>query len=444
MFPVFSVFAVHRIARRSSPLVALALGLVLLPASPATGAVTDSIAEVHAVVETPAQFGDDQGGNADADDPAIWRNNAHPSKSLVITTAKRAGLKVYNLSGVQLQVLPAPAAPSPGLEPGRFNNVDLLTGVRFPDGKADVAVVSDRGRDRIRMYRINPGNTTAPLTDVTASTVPRVFSATETEVEDQNTAYGVASYTDRTTGRHYAVASRRHRTTLALLELKVVGSTMTYVPVRRFDLPASFTLPNGTRWTPCDEPGPTPQVEGMVVDAHSGKLYAAQEDVGIWKLDASLTGSPTLVDKVREYGVPGTYDPETDECTAGADPGYGGHHVSADVEGLTIFDDGDGEGYLLASSQGDNTFVAYDREGSNPYLANFRIAPGSAIDGSEECDGAMVSSASYGSAYPDGLLVVQDGFNAPDVVGDDGEPRANTNFKFVSWDDVAEETGLDD
>jgi 3-phytase len=441
------VFTVRR-TRRSTPPLAVALGLVLpavlLPVAPAAGSTAESVDDVQAVVETPAQFDDDAGGNADADDPAIWRNNAHPSRSLVITTAKEGGLKVYNLSGSQVQALPVPPAPAPGLETGRFNNVDLLYGVRFADGTADVAVVSDRGRDRVRLYRINPGNPTAPLADVTAPTAPRVFSATEAEVEDQNTAYGLASYTDKATGKHYAVVSRRNNTTLKLLELKVAGSTIDYTPVRSYDLPASFTLPNGAQWSPCDEPGSTPQVEGMVVDPDTGKLYAGQEDVGIWKLSATLTGSATLVDKVREFGIPGTYDPETDECTAGADPGYGGHHVSADVEGLTIFDDGDGEGYLLASSQGDNTFVAYDREGSNPYLTNFRVAPGSAVDGSEECDGAMVSSASFGSAYPDGLLVVQDGFNAPDVIGDDGEPRANTNFKFVSWDDVADETGLDD
>ncbi|MFB6720584.1 phytase [Kribbella sp. NPDC056345] len=420
------------------------LGLVATAAIGLPAGAKTTIASVHAVTETPAQFDDDAGGNADADDPAIWRNAAHPSKSLVITTAKEGGLKVYNLAGVQVQALPVPAPPAPGLESGRFNNVDLLSGVQFADGRADVAVVSDRGRDRIRTYRINPKNAAAPLTDITAQSVPRVFSATEAEVEDQNTAYGLAAYTDRATGKHYAIASRRNNTTLKLVELKVVGTAITYTAVRSYSLPATFTLPNGTRWAPCDEPGSTPQVEGMVVDPHTGKLYAGQEDVGIWKLNANLTGTSALVDKVREFGIPGSYDSETDECVAGADPGYGGTHVSADVEGLTIFDDGAGEGYLLASSQGDNTFVAYDREGSNRFVTNFRIAAKTTIDGSEECDGAMVSSASFGSAYPDGLLVVQDGANTPDVIGDDGEPRANTNFKFVSWDDVADETGLDD
>ena len=36
------------------------------------------------------------GGNADADDPAIWRNPADPDRSLVVATAKEGGLRVYD------------------------------------------------------------------------------------------------------------------------------------------------------------------------------------------------------------------------------------------------------------------------------------------------------------------------------------------------------------
>ncbi|GAA2831643.1 hypothetical protein GCM10020220_020710 [Nonomuraea rubra] len=40
----------------------------------------------------------------------------------------------------------------------------------------------------------------------------------------------------------------------------------------------------------------------------------------------------------------------------------------------------------------------------------------------------MVTSASLGGAYPEGLLVVHDGADAPG----DGD-REVTNFKFVDW-----------
>jgi 3-phytase len=172
----------------------------------------------------------------------------------------------------------------------------------------------------------------------------------------------------------------------------------------------------------------------MVVDPANGILYAGQEDVGIWRLPADLRGKPVLLDKVREYGIPGTYDEETEECTPGADPGYGGKHLSADVEGLTLLTEDDGDGYVLASGQGDNSFALYDREleDDNEYEGGFRVTAASpALDGSEECDGAAVLHAPLGRKYPNGLLVVQDGHDAPE----DGEREA-TGFKFVDLDDV--------
>lgn len=425
----------------------LAAATAALIATPAAPAAAGAVPAVYADTETPALYDDAAGGDANADDPAIWFDAADPGASLVIATAKQGGLRVHGLDGHTIQSLPAPVAPGPDAEPGRFNNVDLLAGLKAGGKRSDVAVVSDRGRDRLRIYSIDRSHPGAPLTDITDPAAPRVFSATEAEVDEQQTAYGLATWRDSATGRYYALTSQRHTTRMALLELTATASgKVTYHRVRTLDLPASFDI-GGTSWTPCDEPGRAPQVEGMVVDPERGILYAAQEDVGIWRMRADLTGPSRMVDKVREFGVPGTYDPVTDECTAGADPGAGGKRITADVEGLTIYQDKNGKGYLLASSQGDNTFVAYERQGDNGYVGRFRVAPDAsgapgAVDGSEECDGAAVLNAPLGSGYPHGLLVVHDGFNAPDETGEDGEVRTNTNFKYVDWDDVAD--ALDD
>lgn len=387
--------------------------------------------------ETPALHDDDAGGDADADDPAIWRNPADPDRSLVVATAKQGGLRVYDLAAREVQSVPAPMPPGPEDAPGRFNNVDLVHGLRLPSGRADLAVTSDRGSDRLRVYRIDRDRSGGPLADVTDPSAAPVFSSSQEEINEQRTAYGLATWTDPSTGRSYAAVSQRERTRIALLELTPKSDgTIGYRKVRTLGLPADFRLPNGTSWSPCGEPGELPQVEGMVVDPSNGTLYAGQEDVGIWRLPADLKGKPQLVDKVREYGVPGTYDPSTEECVAGADPGHGGKRLSADVEGLTLLneDDGDGDGYLLASSQGDNTFAAYDRElaDRNEYEGGFRVAAASStLDGSEECDGAAVLNEPLGDRYPNGLLVVQDGHDAP------GDPeRASTNFKFVDLGNV--------
>ncbi|MEU0087637.1 phytase [Streptomyces sp. NPDC006274] len=419
---------------------ALVMGTALAAIVAAVPAQADSkdragLPTVQPRAETATLYDDEEGGNANADDPAIWRNTADPGRSLVVATAKEGGLRVYDLDARQVQSIAAPAPATDEDAPGRFNNVDLLQGVRLSTGRADLAVVSDRGNDRLRFYRIDRDRPGGPLADVTDPAATPVFSSGQEEINDQNTVYGLASWTDPSTGRSYALTSRRNRTSVALLEITPgPGGTVGYRKVRTIDLPSAFSLPNGTSWTPCDEPGELPQVEGMVVDPANGILYAGQEDVGIWRLPADLRGKPVLVDKVREYGIPGTYDEETEECTPGADPGYGGEHLSADVEGLTLLTEDDGDGYVLASGQGDNSFALYDREleDDNEYEGGFRVTAASpTLDGSEECDGAAVLNAPLGRKYPNGLLVVQDGHDAPE----DGEREA-TGFKFVDLDDV--------
>ncbi|MCF3166802.1 phytase [Streptomyces violaceoruber] len=420
-----------RLAVRVSTL-ALCTALAASLALPAYGSGIDS---VRPKSETAPLFDDEAGGNANADDPAIWRNPADPGRSLVIATAKQGGLRAYDLDARQVQSIPAPAGPSAGDKPGRFNNVDLVRGLRLGGVRTDVAVVSDRGNDRLRIYRIDRDKPGGPLTDVTHPGARPVFAADQAEINEQKTAYGLATWTDRATGRSYALVSQRNRTRIALLELLPTSTgTVGYRQVRTLDLPSSFRLPNGATWTPCTEPDELPQVEGMVVDPADGTLYAGQEDVGIWRIDAGLSGTPTLIDKVREYGVPGAYDEQTEECAPGADPGFGGTHLTADVEGLTLLDEPDGDGYLLASSQGDDTFAAYDRERDedNEYENGFRIAAASeTLDGSEVCDGAAALNAPLGVSYPNGLLVVQDGEETPS----DGDREA-TGFKFVDLGEV--------
>jgi 3-phytase len=433
---------VARALPRSLAVSVLTASLALTAALPASAEDDDVLPAVLPRVETPALFDDEEGGNSDADDPAIWRNAAQPDASLVVATAKEGGLRVYDLDARLVQSISAPAGPGPEDAPGRFNNVDLVQGMKLSTGRADLAVTTDRGNDRLRIYRIDPRTPGRPLTDVTDVAAGPVFSADQAEINEQRTAYGLATWTDKVSGRTYALVSRRERTTIALLELTATaGGKVGYRKLRTLSLPSSFRLPDSTSWSPCGEPGELPQVEGMVVDPANGTLYAGQEDVGIWRMPATLTGTPQLLDTVREYGVPGTYDEATEECVSGSDPGYGGTRLSADVEGLTLVSEADGDGYLLASSQGDNTFAAYDRErgDANEYEGGFRVSPtATGPDGSEECDGAAALNAPLGSRYPHGLLVVQDGH---DDAGET-EDRTATNFKFVDLGDVL--TALDD
>ncbi|MEU4739595.1 phytase [Actinosynnema sp. NPDC023658] len=394
--------------------------------------------EVVPVTQTRA-FVDDPSGspaNADADDPAVWVHPRSARQSVVLGTLKEGGLVAFDLRGRTLGTYPAPTAPTPDAKPGRFNNVDVLARVPVGGRVQDLAFVSDRGRDRVRVYEVDGRGAAAGaavLRDVTDPGARPVFSASEAEVDDQRTAYGLAAgFVGRTP---VVVVNRRNGTTVALLRVTAgPGGSVGTSAVASLDLPSLFRLPDGTSWAPCGEPGEGPQLEGMVVDSRHGVLYAAQEDVGIWRVPLRATGfgRPELIDEVRSFGVPQTYDPETGECAvSGADPGFGGRHLVADAEGLTV-----GDGYLVASSQGDSRFVVYERTGRNRYAGEFVVGRGRGNDSVEHSDGAHLVTADLGPDYPEGLLVVQDGERTP-ATGD----LATTGFAYVSWADVLD--GLD-
>lgn len=415
----------------------------LLAAASASIAAATSPGPLTARAETPPLFDDEAGGDADADDPAIWVDPLVRDASFFVATAKNGGLRAYDFRGRELQSIPAPPPPAEDDAAGRFNNVDIAYGVRAGHRRVDLAVVTDRGRDQLRVYEIRPWARRLglpPLVDRTAPDAPLVFSADQAEVNDQATAYGVTASVRG--GAADVYVSRRSRTAVARLRLvPAPGGTFTYTTLGAVELPSTFTLPDGTDWSPCEDPGDLPQVEGMVADTERGVVFLGQEDIGIWRASLSLE-SPVLLQRVREFGVPGSYDPVEEECVLDedADPGFGGEHLAADVEGLTIYETRGRGGYLLASSQGDDTFAVYERPGET-FLGSFEIADG-AFDGVQESDGAAVTNVAVGSGFGRGVLVVQDGDNTPEVLDGDGEARGNTNFKVVAWPDVATRLGL--
>lgn len=396
--------------------------------------------EVLPRAETAALFDDDAGGNANADDPEIWRNSADPDASLVVATAKEGGLRVYDLDARQVQSVPAPEAPGADDAPGRFNNVDLVHGMSLGTGATDLAVVSDRGSDKLRVYRVDGDRPHAPLTDVTDPSAPWIFSGSQEEVNEESTAYGLATYTDSVTGRSYALVSQNATTRIALLELTATREgTVNYRKVRTLDLPATFTMPDGTKWSPAGNPAKARRSRAWPSTRRRAHSSPGRR---MW---ASGACGPTsgAVRSSRTRSVSTACRPPTTRPPTSAWPAptlASGVRVSADVEGLTLLEQEDGDGYLLTSSQGDDTFVAYDRERSDgyEYEGRFRVGAASeALDGSEECDGADVLAEPLGSRYPNGLLVVQDGHMAPE----DGDREA-TGFKFVDLADVLE--ALDD
>ena len=166
------------------------------------------------------------------------------------------------------------------------------------------------------------------------------------------------------------------------------------------------------------------ETEGCVVDDANGWLHVGAQNDGIWRYDA---------DPDREVV-------RTVVDTTGVEVNSGGR-LAGDVEGLALYagPSGDpGDGYLIASSQGNSTFVVYDRAAPHAYRGTFRVVGHAGVDGAEGTDGLDVTSTPLGPEYPAGLLVVMDGENT----NPDGS-TANQNFKLVSWQAVADALQLD-
>lgn len=388
--------------------------------------------------ETPVLYDDEQGGNAVGDDPAIWVHPDDADASIVIVTAKEGGLRVYDLASSELQSLPATVAPRTDGAEGRYNNVDIAYGIELAGEIVDVAVVSDRYNDQLRFFAIDPAGSAAaePLVEVTATEQPFLFSADRATVDEGHTAYGVAVWQSETGGDARAVVTQEGATTLATARLVEIDGALGYTDVATTTIPKSFPLPDGTTWTPCDEPGIDPHLEGLTVDQRTGVLYAGQEDVGLWRLQLPFgSAEPRLIDRVKDFGIHDAYDPETEEC-APIDPdavGYGGSALEADAEGLDLYYGPGATGYLIVSSQGDDTFAVYDRQGRNALVGTFRIDGVAGADEINGSDGLAVTNRPVGG-FMRGLLVTHD---EPETgVGVDAE-RDATNFSYVAWEDIA-------
>ncbi|MGQ4647621.1 phytase [Lyngbya aestuarii] len=362
----------------------------------------NTIPAVTPTGETPSLLRTEDG--SDADDPAIYVHPTNSSLSLVIATLKDAGLVVYDLNGQELQRI-APANPGDV----RYNNVDLVYGFNLGGQSVDLAVASDRENDTLAVFQIDPD--TRQLNNITADSLSQIPASIFGIDDASQTAYGLATYTSPVSGKPYVFVSQADGNQIAQLELVDNGAGQvdaTVVRTLTVPLPESGELEDA-------------QVEGMVVDRELGFLYAGQENLGIWKFAAEPDGSDAgqLIDTVR---------PE-------------GSNLEADVEGLTIYYGAAGQGYLLASSQGDNTFAVYERGGSNQYLGSFVVGESQGIDSAEESDGADIINVPLGDQFPFGLLVVQDGSNDPAAVAidEDGEEiqNFNANFKFVGLENLA-------
>lgn len=252
---------------------------------------------------------------------------------------------------------------------GRLNNVDLRYGLRWQGKPHDVAVASLRNNNSLQLFAIAADGSVK-----TAGQIPTAMQQ----------IYGLCMF-QPTAAQIYVFVNDKSGL-VEQYQLHSDGQSWSGKKVRSLQVKG--------------------QPEGCVADDKGQQLFVGEEDSGIWRFDA------------------GTDAPVTGEQILLVD----GKELVADVEGLA-FAPGDTP-YLLASSQGDDSYVLY--QGVAPYrqLLKFRVTtnPELGIDGSSETDGLDLTVRSLGRGFEQGALIVQDGRNRM--------PEQGQNLKYVPWQAV--------
>lgn len=303
-----------------------------------------------------------------ADDPAIWIHPNAPELSLILGTDKQGGLHIYNLDGTERDVIAHGSKP---------NNVDVLYGFEIRSRKVDLVVMTTRAEHArgIQVWAIDPR--TREFSDVTAGKTIPVLGKGEDE------PYGCCTYKNARSGAAYIFVTAKSGA-VEQYALRANGGRVTAEKVSAFKLKSA--------------------VEACVADDELGVVYFGEEKRGIWKMAVEPSSKPrlTLIAKLGENGF------------------------REDVEGLAIYTARNGTGYLIVSSQGNNTFKIYERDGVNRFVATIDPTRGKFGD-VQETDGIAVSSCPLPPLFPKGLFVAQDGRNGP----------ATQNFKLFGWEDIA-------
>ena len=254
---------------------------------------------------------------------------------------------------------------------GRINNIDART---VKTGENDsLTVLAGSNRDQNSILIIAPPVKNGNKEPVTTN-IP-------TTLDD---VYGFCLYHSHISGNLYAFVNSKS----GEIEQYLLDIDTNYVigfPVRKLAVRS--------------------QPEGMVADDRTGVLYVGEEKGGIHIFDAEPEGN------------------HSSSLIKGSDQSNSFIHY--DIEGLALYKTGESGGYLIASSQGNFSFAVFDLT-TQLYITSFRIE-GSDPDSVEETDGIEIIDTYVSLEYPEGILIVQDGFNTSQ-----GKPEAQ-NFKIIDW-----------
>jgi len=265
-----------------------------------------------------------------------------------------------------------------------MNNVDLRTGFMLGGEPIVLVAASDRTHKSIALYRLDTVN--RRLVDIADGLQPT----------GQGDPYGLCLYRSPRSGKTFVFINDSNGEKRQWELIDAGNGRVRAERVRDFAFGS--------------------QAEGCVADDETGVLFVNEEDVGLWRLSAEPDGGSDMIAVDRVDANPAIRD---------------------DMEGIGLYDLGGGRGYLIASSQGNNTYAVYRREGDQAYLGSFAVVADarSGIDGVSETDGLEVSSANLGPGFEHGAMIAQDGRNVL--------PGELQNYKYVPWTSIARALGLE-
>ncbi len=288
----------------------------------------------------------------DTDDPAIWIHPEDPMQSLILGTDKgdeNGGIYVFDLKGNEIKDKTVTGLKRP-------NNVDVAYSLALPDSQSvDIAVYTERGLDKIRVLSL------PDMAFLDEGGIP-VF-----EGEAERAPMGVAMYTRPSTGEIFAIVSRK------------TGPSGNYLWQYRLSADSTGRVSGEVvRKFGRFEGGK--EIEAIAVDNELGYVYYSDEGAGVRKYYADPDSSN------QELAF---FDQED---------------FADDHEGISIYTQPGGKGYILVSDQQANRFHVFTREGSpgNPHAhRRLAIIPMSTL----ASDGSEATSTAFGDLYPRGFFV---------------------------------------
>ncbi|PIQ47182.1 MAG: 3-phytase [Cytophagales bacterium CG12_big_fil_rev_8_21_14_0_65_40_12] len=306
----------------------------------------------------------------DTDDPAIWINPSDPSKSMIIGTDKDVdgALYAFDLEG---KIIPEKTVK--GLK--RPNNVDIAYGLVVAGDTLDIAVTGERFTHNMRIFSL------PDMKPIDGGGIP-VFEG-ETGVEFRD-LMGVALYKRPSDGAIFAIMGRKTGPMDGsylwqyLLEGTEDGTVQATL-VRKFGLFSGIK-----------------EIEAIAVDHELGYVYYSDETVGVRKY----------------YADP---DKGNEELALFGTTGF-----TRDNEGISIFDNGEGKGFILVSDQQANQFQVFQREGTseNPHQHNLlKVIKVS----TNESDGSEISNVAFNATFKNGIFVAM---------------SDNRTFQYYSIEDI--------